>query len=112
MLAWSGRDTELGAFLFFGGLCVIVACGALYAWRGALTSASLPALSVLLFPEKDFEAPTDRGGCDPFCADPVAGLDDALAFAALGLFLALLGWLLAWLGTTVGRKLATRDRTS
>lgn len=112
MLVWSvSMDADAGVFLFFGGLCVIAVCGGLYAWRGALTSAAMPALLVLLFPEEGPETPTDTGGCDPVCPDPVRGLEDALVVAALGLLLALLGWLLAWLGTTVWKR-ATRDRAS
>ncbi len=57
----------------------------------ALACSAVLALAVLTFPEGGPEAPADRGGCDPFCADPVAGLDAALTVAALGLVLALLG---------------------
>lgn len=89
--------------LFFGGLCLLAASGGFYAWRGALASAVLPALLVLLFPEDGPEAPADTGACDPFCADPVAGLDAALAVAAFGLVLALFGWLLAIVVSTVRR---------
>jgi len=113
MLVWSvsidaDADADVGVFLFFGGLCVIAVCGGLYAWRGALTSAAMPALFVLLFPEEGPDAPTDTGGCDPFCADPVAGLDAALAVASFGLLLALLGWLLATIVSKVRRTRAAR----
>ncbi len=98
--------------MFFGGLCVVAASGGLYTWRGALTSAVLPALVVLLFPEDGPEAPADSGACDPFCADPVAGLDAALAVAAYGLVLALFGWLLAIIVSTVRRTRAPRTGRS
>ncbi len=111
MLAWSvsmDADADADVFLFFGGLCVIAVCGGLFAWRGALTSAAMPALFVLLFPEEGPEAPTDTGGCDPFCADPVAGLDAALAVASFGLLLALFGWLLATIVSKVRRTRTPR----
>jgi len=74
--------------------------------------AVLPALLVLLFPEDGPEAPADSGACDPFCADLVAGLDAALAVAAYGLVLALFGWLLAIIVSTVRRTRAPRTGRS
>lgn len=94
--------------LFIGGLCGVAASGGFYTGRGALASAVLPALLVLLFPEDGPEAPADTGACDPFCANPVAGLDAALAVAACGLLLAVFGWLLAIIVSTVRRTRAPR----
>jgi len=74
--------------------------------------AVLPALLVLLFPEDGPEAPADTGVCDPFCGDPVAGLDAALVVAAYGLVLALFGWLLAIIVSTVRRTRAPRTGRS
>lgn len=92
--------------LLFGGLCAVAASGGFYTWRGALASAVLPALLVLQFPEDGPEAPADTGACDPFCADPVAGLDAALAVAVFGLVLALFGWFLAVIVSTLRRMRA------
>jgi hypothetical protein len=106
MLAWSlSMDPEAagGALLFVGGLCAVVASGGFYKWRGGVASAVMPGLLVLLFPEGG-PKPADPGACDPFCADPVAGLDAALVLAACGLVLALLGWLLAIIVSAVRRR--------
>jgi len=111
MLVYSlALDPEawVGVVLFFGGLGALAVSGGFYTWRGALTSTVLPALLVLLFPEDGPEAPADTGACDPFCADPVAGLDAALGVAAFGLVLALLGWLVAIMVRTVRRTFAFR----
>ena len=102
----SDPEAWLSVPLFFGGLCALAASGGFYAWRGALASALLPALLVLLFPEDGPEAPADTGACDPFCADPLAGLDAALGVAAFGLVLALFGWLSAIVVKTVRRRRA------
>lgn len=101
-LAWD-PDAWPAVPLFFGGLFALAASGGFYRWRGALACAVLPALLVLLFPEDGPEAPADSGACDPFCSDPIAGLDAALGVAAFGLVLALFGWLVATIVSMVRR---------
>lgn len=105
--AWDA-EAWVGVALFFGGLSALAASGGFYTWRGALASTVLPALLVLLFPEDGPEAPADTGACDPFCADPVAGLDAALGVAAFGLALALFGWLVAIIVSAVRGTRAPR----
>lgn len=85
------QDTS-STLLFFGGLAVVVASGALAGYRSVVLSFCIPVVLVLLFPEHGEPAPADQGGCDPFCSDPVAGVAWAIGLGIFGAVLALVGW--------------------
>jgi hypothetical protein len=94
----------LSTFLFLAGPLAVAMSGAIGRWRGLAVSFVLPVLLVLLFPEHGELAPQDPGGCDPFCSDPVAGVDWAVGLGVTGAVVAAVGWLVAAAVARVRRR--------